>query len=183
MENKMKNILLLLLFFVSSNLSGQNYKVDKSRIETNFYNLKKFGNNANEGNDRVAYSNFDIQARIYLKDKLKSLGAKVHTDFAGNVIAFYEGNKQNLKPISFGSHIDAVPNGGHYDGQAGVIASIEVLETIISKNIKLDHPLEMIIFSNVFIYNRKSFIRWMSPSIKGAPFQNVFRFKNITYCG
>ncbi len=144
----MKNILLLLLFFVSSNLSGQNYKVDNSRIETNFYNLKKFGNNANEGNDRVAYSNFDIQARIYLKDKLKSLGAKVHTDFAGNVIAFYEGNKQNLKPISFGSHIDAVPNGGHYDGQVGVIASIEVLETIISKNIKLDHPLEMIIFSN-----------------------------------
>ena len=143
----MKNILLLLLFFVSSNLSGQNYKVDKSRIETNFYNLKKFGNNANEGNDRVAYSNFDIQARIYLKDKLKSLGAKVHTDFAGNVIAFYEGNKQNLKPISFGSHIDAVPNGGHYDGQAGVIASIEVLETIISKNIKLYHRLQFAFLS------------------------------------
>jgi len=36
----MKNILLLLLFFVSSNLSGQNYKVDKSRIETNFIILK-----------------------------------------------------------------------------------------------------------------------------------------------
>ena len=81
------------------------------------------------------------QKRKDKKTHRKSLGAKVHTDFAGNVIAFYEGNKQNLKPISFGSHIDAVPNGGHYDGQAGVIASIEVLETIISKNIKLDHQI------------------------------------------
>ena len=143
----MKKILLLSFLFICPNLSSQ-YKVDKSRIESIFYNLKKYGNNANEGNDRVAYSDFDIQARNYLSEKLKSIGAKVHTDFAGNLIAFYEGANQNLKPISFGSHIDAVPNGGHYDGQVGVIAGIEVLETIISQNIELDHPLELIIFSN-----------------------------------
>ena len=143
----MKKIILLSFLFICPNLSSQ-YKVDKSRIESIFYNLKKYGNNANEGNDRVAYSDFDIQARNYLSEKLKSIGAKVHTDYAGNLIAFYEGANQNLKPISFGSHIDAVPNGGHYDGQVGVIAGIEVLETIISQNIKLDHPLELIIFSN-----------------------------------
>ena len=56
--------------------------------------------------------------------------------------------KLNLKPISFGSHIDAVPNGGHYDGDVGVISSIEVLEVLNENKIYTDHPLELIIFSN-----------------------------------
>ena len=58
------------------------------------------------------------------------------------------GKKKTAKPIAFGSHIDAVPNGGHYDGDVGVIGGIEVLETLVENNIVTNHPLELIIFSN-----------------------------------
>ena len=139
----------LFVFVISLNvLLGQNFEVDKSRIIDLFENLKKFGVNENEGNDRVAYSDFDIQARQYISKKLEQINAEVYTDFAGNLIAIYNPNNSSLNPISFGSHIDAVPNGGHYDGPVGVISAIEVLQTAHYKKINFSHPLELIIFSN-----------------------------------
>lgn len=140
---------LLFIFALSSSIVySQDYKVEKDRIIDLFENLKKFGVNENQGNDRVAYSEFEIQARDYISNKLKKTGAKVYTDFAGNLIAHYNPNNSKLKPILFGSHVDAVPNGGHYDGTAGVIHAIEVLQTVYSKNISLNHPLEVIVFAN-----------------------------------
>ena len=144
---KMKKSLIIYLLSLNF-LVAQIHEVEKDRIIDIFENLKQLGVNENQGNDRVAYSDFDIEARKYLSKKLEKIGAEVYTDFAGNLIAIYNPYNSNLKPISFGSHIDAVPNGGHYDGQVGVIASIEVLQTINSKNIKFNHPLEFIIFSN-----------------------------------
>ena len=140
---------LLFIFALSSSIVySQDYKVEKDRIIDLFENLKKFGVNENQGNDRAAYSDFEIQARDYISNKLKKTGAKVYTDFAGNLIAHYNPNNSKLKPILFGSHVDAVPNGGHYDGTAGVIHAIEVLQTVYSKNISLNHPLEVIVFAN-----------------------------------
>lgn len=144
---KMKKSLIIYLLSLNF-LIAQIHEVEKDRIIDIFENLKQLGVNENQGNDRVAYSDFDIEARKYLSKKLEKIGAEVYTDFAGNLIAIYNPYNSKLKPISFGSHIDAVPNGGHYDGQVGVIASIEVLQTINSKNIKFNHPLEFIIFSN-----------------------------------
>ena len=140
---------LLFIFTLSCSIVySQDYKVERDRIIDLFENLKKFGVNENQGNDRVAYSDFEIQARDYISNKLKNTGAKVYTDFAGNLIAQYNPNNSKLKPILFGSHVDAVPNGGHYDGTAGVIHAIEVLQTVYSKNISLNHPLEVIVFAN-----------------------------------
>ena len=140
---------LLFIFTLSCSIVySQDYKVERDRIIDLFENLKKFGVNENQGNDRVAYSDFEIQARDYISNKLKKTGAKVYTDFAGNLIAHYNPNNSKLKPILFGSHVDAVPNGGHYDGTAGVIHAIEVLQTVYSKNISLNHPLEVIVFAN-----------------------------------
>ena len=143
----MKKILIIYILSCSF-IFSQEYRVEKDRIIDLFENLKKFGVNENQGNDRVAYSDFEIQAREYISKKLEKTGAKVYTDFAGNLIAHYNPNNSNLKPILFGSHIDAVPNGGHYDGTAGVINAIEVLQTVHAKNISLNHPLEVIVFSN-----------------------------------
>ena len=89
-----------------------------------------------------------FKQEIIFQKNLKKLVLKVYTDFAGNLIANYNPNNSNLKPILFGSHVDAVPNGGHYDGTAGVIHAIEVLQTVHSENISLNHPLEVIVFSN-----------------------------------
>jgi N-carbamoyl-L-amino-acid hydrolase len=138
--------IVLNLSLVQAQTNSLNVNVD--RLTTQLKKLSTFGMNEKGGNDRVAFSDYDIQARSYLSSYLKNLGLKVYTDAAGNLIAKREGKKNSLSPIVFGSHIDAVPNGGHYDGDVGVMGGIEVLETLIENNIQTKHPLELIIFSN-----------------------------------
>ena len=144
-----KYIIIFFSFFVSSLFSQKpNYTVSKERLLRNLKKLSEFGINKNNGNDRVAYSDYDIQARGYLMEYMQNLGLKVHVDYAANIIARKEGSNKKLRPIIFGSHIDAVPNGGHYDGPLGVISGIEALETILDNKIITSHPLELIIFTN-----------------------------------
>ena len=142
-------IFIFLLFFLNNLFSQEKLiKVNNERLHKNLIKLSEFGINSNRGNDRVAYSDYDISARKYLINYLEKIGTQVNIDYAGNIIALRKGLKKNLKPISFGSHIDAVPNGGHYDGNVGVISSIEILEVFNENKIYTDHPLELIIFSN-----------------------------------
>lgn len=124
------------------------FKIDEERIELQLKRLSLFGMNDKGGNDRVAFSDYDLEARAYLTTYLTELGLDVTVDAAGNLLARKAGKNPDLKPIAFGSHIDAVPNGGHYDGDVGVIGAIEVLETLIENKIETAHPLELIIFSN-----------------------------------
>ena len=144
-----KYITIFFLILVSSLFSQKsNYTVSKERLLKNLKKLSEFGINNNSGNDRVAYSDYDIQAREYIKEYMKNLGLKVEVDYAANIVARKEGTNTKLKPIAFGSHIDAVPNGGHYDGPLGVIGGIEALETILDNEIITSRPLELIIFTN-----------------------------------
>ena len=140
---------IFFLFFLNNLFSQEKLiKVNNERLHKNLIKLTEFGINSNRGNDRVAYSDYDISARKYLINYLEKIGTQVNIDYAGNIIALRKGLKKNLKPISFGSHIDAVPNGGHYDGNVGVVSSIEILEVFNENKIYTDHPLELIIFSN-----------------------------------
>ena len=142
-------IFIFFLFFLNNLFSQEKLiKVNNERLHKNLIKLSEFGINSNRGNDRVAYSDYDISARKYLINYLEKIGTQVNIDYAGNIIALRKGLKKNLKPISFGSHIDAVPNGGHYDGNVGVVSSIEILEVFNENKIYTDHPLELIIFSN-----------------------------------
>ena len=144
-----KYITIFFLILVSSLFSQKtNYTVSKERLLKNLKKLSEFGINNKSGNDRVAYSDYDIQAREYIKEYMKNLGLKVEVDYAANIVARKEGTNTKLKPIAFGSHIDAVPNGGHYDGPLGVIGGIEALETILDNEIITSRPLELIIFTN-----------------------------------
>ncbi len=144
-----KYIIIFFFLFVSSLFSQKpSYTVSKERLLNNLKKLSEFGINKNNGNNRVAYSDYDVQAREYLKEYMENLGLKVEVDYAANIIARKEGANKKLKPIIFGSHIDAVPNGGHFDGPLGVIGGIESLETILDDKIITSHPLELIIFTN-----------------------------------
>jgi len=67
-------------------------------------------------------------------------------DAAGNIIATRPGSNPQLPAIAFGSHIDSVPNGGNYDGQAGVVAAMEVMSMLNDEGLTTRHPLELLVF-------------------------------------
>lgn len=144
---KYKAVFSSLIYFFTWLTFGQ-VTVNQNRLEQRIMDLAKFGIQENGETERVAFSDADIAAQQWVIDLLKELDVKVHIDYAGNIIGRREGKKPSLKPISFGSHIDRVPNGGNYDGCVGSMASLEVLETLKENKITTDHPLEIIIFSN-----------------------------------
>lgn len=110
--------------------------------------LAEFGKTPEGGTNRVAYSDEDLQARQYVMRLMREAKLEVSIDAAGNIIGRRAGTDSSLKPIMIGSHVDSVPMGGRYDGQVGSMAAIEVAQTLAEKNIRLKHPLEVIIFQN-----------------------------------
>lgn len=146
----MKSFILSLIFL---NLFGIGYsqtefKVNQKRLNNSIQKLSTYGKNEAGGSDRVAYSKYDQEARIYIKELMEKAGLVVSTDFAGNIIGKKAGLNPTLKPIAFGSHIDEVPNGGDYDGPVGSLSAIEVVQTLSENNWITQHPLEVIIFTN-----------------------------------
>ncbi len=140
---------LFILFFNALAFSQEKEpRVNQERLSRNLMELATFGKNAQNGSDRVAYSDHEIAARKFLMDKLVSMGLTVSIDYAGNILAQRKGKNPKLKPLALGSHIDAVPNGGFYDGNVGVMGGIEVLETLNDFNLTTEHPLELFIFTN-----------------------------------
>ncbi|MDH3795843.1 MAG: Zn-dependent hydrolase [Flavobacteriaceae bacterium] len=139
--------LLICCFYISS-FAQNNTQVNQDRLERSIMELAQFGIDDTGETHRVAFSDADIEGRKWMMGQMQDAGMDVHIDFAGNIIGRRTGTDSQLKPIGFGSHIDAVPNGGNYDGCVGSMGALEVMRTLEENNIKTRHPLEMIIFSN-----------------------------------
>ena len=123
-------------------------RVNGDRINQQLKALSEFGKNPYGGVSRVAYSEFDKQGREYVMGLMREAGLDTSIDVAGNIIGRRAGSNAGLKPLLFGSHIDSVPDGGNYDGDVGVLSSIEVARMLRERGHTTRHPLEVIIFQN-----------------------------------
>ncbi|WP_272938980.1 M20/M25/M40 family metallo-hydrolase [Heyndrickxia coagulans] len=122
-------------------------KINLDRLERNLFTLASIGRNKQSGIDRSFGSLADLQARKWLKELWKkALGAETKVDPAANLWAGIKG-KETLPPIVLGSHHDAVPNGGMYDGALGVLMATEVVQTLKEQGTSLRHPLKVVSFS------------------------------------
>lgn len=72
----------------------------------------------------------------------------VRIDAAGNLIGRYPGRNAQLGALATGSHLDTVPVAGRYDGALGILAGIEVVQTLHEQHVQLQHPLEVIVFTD-----------------------------------
>ncbi len=95
-----------------------------------------------------ALTDLDKQGRQWVINKALSLGLTVVTDQIGNTFMRREGKNPNLPPIMTGSHIDTQPTGGKYDGNYGVLAGLEVIETLNDHQIETEAPIEVVFWTN-----------------------------------
>ncbi len=117
------------------------------RMEQRITALSEFGANPQGGVSRVAFSQYDIDARHYVMTLMAQAGLEVSIDTAGNLVG-HKAGLEDLPPIVFGSHIDSVPGGGNYDGDVGVIGALEVAQLLSDGDIITRHPLQMVVFSD-----------------------------------
>jgi beta-ureidopropionase / N-carbamoyl-L-amino-acid hydrolase len=100
------------------------------------------------GINRVAYSEADLAGRAFTLDLFKQSGLTTRLDTAGNIFARVDGTDRTLPPILIGSHVDSVTDGGNYDGPVGSFAAIEVARSLREQNVRLRHPLEVVVWQN-----------------------------------
>ena len=122
--------------------------VNGDRLNQSIAFLASIGKLENGGVKRIAYSVEDIEARDLVQQWMKKLEMEIKIDAAGNIIGKYPGKNLLASAIATGSHIDTVPCGGHYDGAYGVLAELEVVKVLKENQIKLDRPIEVIVFTD-----------------------------------
>ena len=114
------------------------------RIERHIDKMSEFTATPDRGTTRLTYSNEDLQTRNYIKDKMQEYGLQVREDGYGNIFGKLEGTLKEAPSVMVGSHFDSVPNGGAYDGPAGVVAGLEVAALFSENNLTPKYPLEIV---------------------------------------
>ncbi len=123
-------------------------EINGERLMKRLMALGDIGTTPGRGVNRLAFSPEDIQARTVVRRWMLAAGMTVRTDAAGNLIGRYEGRFPQAPTLGTGSHLDTVPNAGRYDGAYGVIGGLEVVQTLCDRNLRLDHPIEVIVFAD-----------------------------------
>jgi len=133
-------------------------KVNGVRLRQSIEELSKIGRQPEGGISRFTFSPADVQAREYVSKLMKDSGLAVQVDPFGNIIGRMRGIHDGLPTVMCGSHIDTVPNGGPLDGAYGVLSGIEAARTIHERNVPLEHPLEVVAFTEEEGFRFASFI-------------------------
>lgn len=121
-------------------------RIRQERIKTDFARIAACGRLENGGVTRLAFSAADLQARQYLHQAMLAADLRVSVDAAGNMRGRRDG-LSDLSPVMLGSHLDTVPNGGHYDGVIGVLAALEVIRALDDEGVATRRPIEVVNFS------------------------------------
>jgi ureidoglycolate amidohydrolase len=97
---------------------------------------------------RIVFSEADRRARTYVKDLARAAGLTVHEDAVGNTFLRWIGSEPELAPVATGSHIDAIPNAGAYDGVVGVLGGLEAIRALQSAGYRPRRSIELVVFTS-----------------------------------
>ncbi|HEY5664686.1 MAG TPA: Zn-dependent hydrolase [Ilumatobacter sp.] len=97
---------------------------------------------------RLALTDADRAGRDLVVGWMRDLGLAVSVDRIGNVFATWAGTDASLAPVMTASHIDTVRTGGRFDGNLGVLAGLEVVETLIDAGITPPRGITVAFFTD-----------------------------------
>lgn len=123
-------------------------RVDQNRLWDRLMTMAKIGGTPKGGVCRVALSEEDKQGRNLFVDWCKAAGCTIEVDPMGNIFARRAGIDPDLPAVMIGSHLDSQPTGGKFDGVYGVLAGLEVIESLNDHQIKTKHPIEIVSWTN-----------------------------------
>lgn len=115
--------------------------------------LAKHSDDPNPAVARVVFTPADAAARALVRRLMREeAGLEVREDAIGNVYGRWEGSptasSSPLGSVLTGSHCDAIPLAGAYDGTLGVIGAIEALSALRRAGFQPKRPLEVVMFTS-----------------------------------
>ena len=97
---------------------------------------------------RIVFSPADLRARAWLIARCEKAGLVVRQDSVGNILARWAGADANAAAVGTGSHIDAIPNAGKYDGVVGVLGGLEAIRALRRSGARPKHSIELLLFTS-----------------------------------
>jgi ureidoglycolate amidohydrolase len=97
---------------------------------------------------RVVFTKADLRAREFVKSLCRETGLTVREDAVGNTFARWIGEDPVLPPVGTGSHIDAIPNAGRFDGTVGVLGGLEAIRALMRAGYQPRRSIELIVFTS-----------------------------------
>jgi N-carbamoyl-L-amino-acid hydrolase len=89
-----------------------------------------------------------MAARQYLDGLFREAGLAVRQDAIGNVFARWEGTEAGLPAAATGSHTDAIPFSGKFDGTVGVLGGLEAIRALQRLDFRPRRAIELIMFTS-----------------------------------
>jgi len=122
--------------------------INIDRVWNELEKLSEFNASTLPAVTRIVYSKQDIEARKYIKDLAEKAGLEVREDAVGNTFLRLKGTEPNLPAIGSGSHIDAIPESGKFDGTIGVLGALESLRSIKESGFEPRRSIEVLLFTS-----------------------------------
>ncbi|MFZ9720780.1 MAG: Zn-dependent hydrolase [Ilumatobacteraceae bacterium] len=125
---------------------GTRVDINDRRLMKRIMALGEVGGLPGGGCNRLALTDADRDGRNLVVAWMRDLNMDVAIDVVGNIVGTWQVGTG--APVMTGSHIDTVRTGGLYDGNYGVLAGLEVIETCQERGIEPRRPLAVGIFTD-----------------------------------
>ena len=127
-------------------------QIDENRLLNELNTLARFTHvePPSEGTavTRVVFSPDDLRARAWLKDLATAEGFTIRDDAVGNIFIRWSGTEPNLPAVATGSHTDAIPHAGMYDGTVGVLGGLEAMRALKRGGLHPRRSIELVMFTS-----------------------------------
>ena len=125
-----------------------NWTIDQDRLVSEIEALAQISDAEFPAVTRVVFTPTDLKARTWLRGKCLEQGLAVRQDAIGNIFARWAGTDETAAPVATGSHIDAIPNAGKYDGVVGVLGGLEAIRALQHSGFRPTRSIELILFTS-----------------------------------
>ena len=125
-----------------------NLAIDQDRLLSEIEALARISDAEPPAVTRIVFTPTDHKARTWLRARCSETGLAVRQDAIGNTFARWTGTHETAAPVATGSHIDAIPNAGKYDGVVGVLGGLEAIRALQRCGFRPTRSIELILFTS-----------------------------------
>ncbi len=123
-------------------------RIDIARLSAEIDALALISDGEPPAVTRIVFSERDHEAREWLKARYREASLEVHEDPVGNTFARWPGASTQLPAVATGSHVDAIPHAGKYDGVVGVLGALEAIRALQQSGFQPTRSIELIQFTS-----------------------------------
>jgi ureidoglycolate amidohydrolase len=121
--------------------------MNSARLQAEIDHLSSISSHPAPAVTRVLFSPEDFAAREWLIALAHEAGFNTRTDAVGNLFITWLSSNTSLPPVATGSHTDAIPNAGKYDGVVGVLGGLEAMRSLKEEGHEPVRSIELIMFT------------------------------------